>query len=73
MASAGFDPREAPNMFAKLDEKSGNNEWVQYVSTHPSGKRRAKLLSEASTMGEAVKIYEQKMRGNEEIKWFSQQ
>ncbi|KAJ0713964.1 putative peptidase M48 [Helianthus annuus] len=53
MASAGYDPRGAPKVYKKLGQKALDD----YVSTHPSGKTRCKLLSEASLMQEAISIY----------------
>ncbi|CAI9300162.1 unnamed protein product [Lactuca saligna] len=49
MASAGYDPRVAPKVFEKLGQVSGDSALRDYLSTHPSGKRRSKLLSEEIT------------------------
>ncbi|KAL7590039.1 uncharacterized protein LOC111904027 [Lactuca sativa] len=65
MASAGYDPRVAPKVFEKLGQVSGDSALRDYLSTHPSGKRRSKLLSEASVMQEAVAIYREAMAGRE--------
>ncbi|CAI9300163.1 unnamed protein product [Lactuca saligna] len=57
MASAGYDPRVAPKVFEKLGQVSGDSALRDYLSTHPSGKRRSKLLSEASVIyREAMEI-----------------
>lgn len=65
MASAGYDPRVAPNVFQKLGEVSGDSALRDYLSTHPSGKKRAKLLAEAKVMEEALAIYRESMAGRE--------
>lgn len=57
MASAGFDPRVAPKVVEKLGQVASDSALPDYLSTHPSGKRRSKLLSEASVMQEALAIY----------------
>lgn len=64
MASAGYDRWVAPKVFEKLGQVSGDSSLRDYLSTHPSGKRR-KLLSEASVMHEAVAIYREAMAGRE--------
>ncbi|XP_024991038.1 mitochondrial metalloendopeptidase OMA1 isoform X2 [Cynara cardunculus var. scolymus] len=65
MASAGYDPRIAPKVFEKLGQVAGDSALRDYLSTHPSGKRRSKLLSEASVMQEAVGIYREAIAGRE--------
>lgn len=65
MASAGYDPRVAPKVFEKLGQVSGDSALRDYLSTHPSGKRRSKLLSEANVMQEAVAIYREVIAGRE--------
>ncbi|KAI7737293.1 hypothetical protein M8C21_020725 [Ambrosia artemisiifolia] len=65
MASAGYDPRVAPKVFEKLGQVSGDSALRDYLSTHPSGKRRSKLLSEASVMQEAISIYREAIAGRE--------
>lgn len=65
MASAGYDPRVAPKVFEKLGQVSGDSTLRDYLSTHPSGKRRSKLLSEASVMQEALSIYREAVAGRE--------
>ncbi|XP_071732680.1 mitochondrial metalloendopeptidase OMA1-like [Rutidosis leptorrhynchoides] len=57
MASAGYDPRVAPKVFEKLGKIAGDSALQNYLSTHPSGKKRSKLLSEAKVMQEAVSFY----------------
>ncbi|PWA92097.1 Peptidase M48 [Artemisia annua] len=65
MASAGYDPRVAPKVFEKLGEVSGDSAMQNYLSTHPSGKERSKLLSEANVMQEALSIYREAVAGRE--------
>lgn len=57
MASAGYDPRIAPQVYEKLGKISGESGLRDYLSTHPSGKKRAQLLARAHIMEEAVSIY----------------
>ncbi|CAH9139753.1 unnamed protein product [Cuscuta epithymum] len=57
MASAGFDPRVAPKVYEKLGKISGDSALQDYLSTHPSGKKRAESLSRAGVMDEALNIY----------------
>ncbi|KAG6410851.1 hypothetical protein SASPL_128922 [Salvia splendens] len=49
-ASAGYDPRVAPQVYDKLEQVGGSSKLQDYLATHPSGKKRAKLLSEAKVM-----------------------
>ncbi|KAM3195855.1 hypothetical protein ACQJBY_071817 [Aegilops geniculata] len=51
MAAAGFDPHIAPMVL----EKQGNDIY------HPSGKKRARLLSRAKVMDEALELYREVM------------
>ena len=52
MAAAGFDPHIAPKTVEKL---AGNDIY------HPSGKKRAQLLSKANIMDEALELYREVM------------
>ncbi|XP_076894837.1 mitochondrial metalloendopeptidase OMA1-like [Bidens hawaiensis] len=63
MASAGYDPRVAPNVFEKLGQASGA--FGDCLFTHSCGKERSKLLDEASVMEEAVSIYREAIAGRE--------
>jgi metalloendopeptidase OMA1, mitochondrial len=58
LASAGYDPRLAPTVYEKFDKLDGDSTNKDYLSTHPSGKKRAELLSQAQAMEEALTIYE---------------
>ena len=63
MASAGYDPRVAPKVYEKLGKVTGDSALRDYLSTHPSGKKRAQLLARAHVMEEALAIYRQVMAG----------
>ncbi|KMS98943.1 hypothetical protein BVRB_3g067440 [Beta vulgaris subsp. vulgaris] len=65
MASAGYDPRIAPQVYEKLGKISGESSSLkEYLSTHPSGKKRAQLLARAHIMKEAVDIYREIVAGH---------
>lgn len=63
MASAGYDPRIAPRVYEKLGKLTGDSALRDYLSTHPSGKRRAQLLAQAQVMEEALHIYRDRIAG----------
>ncbi|CAL5343907.1 unnamed protein product [Camellia sinensis] len=63
MSSAGYDPRVAPKVYEKLGMITGNSKLRDYLSTHPSGKKRAVLLSQAKVMEEAMAIYREAILG----------
>ncbi|GLT76748.1 hypothetical protein SLA2020_483880 [Shorea laevis] len=63
IASAGFDPRVAPSVYEKLGKISGDSTLRDYLSTHPSGKKRAQLLAQAKVMEEALMIYREARAG----------
>lgn len=46
MAKAGFDPRQAPELWKKMREASGGKTPPEFLSTHPSPSTRIKKLSE---------------------------
>ncbi|XP_076889236.1 mitochondrial metalloendopeptidase OMA1-like [Bidens hawaiensis] len=60
MAAAGYDPRVAPKVFEKMDpvSKPGDSAFENYISTHPWGVTRSKVLSDANVMQRAIAIYE---------------
>lgn len=64
MAAAGYDPRVAPKMFEKLGQIAGDSSLQDYLSTHPSGKTRAKLLAQSKVMEEALAIYRERLLGH---------
>ncbi|KAM5557176.1 mitochondrial metalloendopeptidase OMA1-like [Rosa sericea] len=58
IASAGYDPRVAPTVYEKLGKLSGGDSALRdYLTTHPSGKKRAEMLARANIMEEALTIY----------------
>ncbi|KAL5081063.1 hypothetical protein RYX36_009484 [Vicia faba] len=57
VASAGYDPRVAPKVYEKLGKVTGESSLRDYLSTHPSGKKRAELLAQAQVMEEALTMY----------------
>ncbi|CAK9135196.1 unnamed protein product [Ilex paraguariensis] len=63
MASAGYDPRVAPKVYEKLGKITGETALRDYLSTHPSGKKRAQLLARAQVMEEALAIYRETRAG----------
>lgn len=63
LASAGYDPRVAPRVYEKLGQITGDSALRDYLSTHPSSKKRAKLLTQAQVMEEALEIYRDSMAG----------
>ncbi|OMP09763.1 Peptidase M48 [Corchorus olitorius] len=74
MASAGYDPQVAPNLyqnqFPLMFPGIGPNVyeyldyWFSFALTHHSGKKRAKLLKEPRTMELAKQVYEDAKAGN---------
>ncbi|GFP84751.1 mitochondrial metalloendopeptidase oma1 [Phtheirospermum japonicum] len=62
-ASAGYDPRVAPKVYEKLGRLRGRSANDDYLSTHPSGYKRAQKLSQAKVMEEALSIYRQSTEG----------
>ncbi|KAL0925810.1 hypothetical protein M5K25_004180 [Dendrobium thyrsiflorum] len=64
VASAGFDPRVAPRVYEKLGQITGDSALRDYLSTHPSSKRRAQILSQAEVMNEALALYRETIAGH---------
>lgn len=64
MACAGYNPRIAPSVYKKLGQITGDSELQNYLSTHPSSKKRAQLLSQATVMEEAVAIHDEAIAGH---------
>lgn len=62
-AAAGYDPRVAPAVYEKLGKITGDSALRDYLSTHPSSKKRAQLLSQAKVMDEALAIYRETVAG----------
>lgn len=63
VASGGFDPRVAPTVYEKLGKVTGDSVMRDYLSTHPSGQKRAKLLAQAEVMKEAMNVYREVRAG----------
>lgn len=63
MAAAGYDPTYAPAFYEKMGKLGKQPEYLQYVNTHPSGRKRAEALQDSNTMQEAVRIYSDKIAG----------
>lgn len=58
MAKAGYDPREAPRFWERMQSKEdGAGRQPEFLSTHPHPDTRIKKLNQH--MDEAVKIYQQ--------------
>lgn len=56
MAMAGYDPREAPEFWKRMQQKSGGGAPPEFLSTHPSHETRIKNLNK--WMPEAMKYYQ---------------
>ncbi|KAH7670741.1 Peptidase M48 domain-containing protein [Dioscorea alata] len=63
MASAGYDPHVAPSVYEKLGQIKKKSR-PHYISTHPSPKERAELLSQAEVMEEARSVYADAVSGH---------
>ena len=63
LGAAGYDPRVAPTVYQKLGKISGDSALNNYLSTHPSSKKRAQLLSQAKVMEEALELYREASAG----------
>ncbi|KAI3923872.1 hypothetical protein MKW92_011736 [Papaver armeniacum] len=65
LSSARYDPRMAPQLYEKLGEFSGESplDDDDSLATHPSGIKRAQVLSRAEVMGEALSIYKESRSG----------
>lgn len=55
MSMAGYDPREAPLFWERMDAKSGGGAPPEFMSTHPAHSTRIKDLNEQ--IPEALKYY----------------
>jgi predicted Zn-dependent protease len=60
MAKAGYDPREAPDFWQRMQAKEQGPRPPEFLSTHPHPDSRIKKLN--SYMDEAVKVYQQNSR-----------
>ncbi|AHM58993.1 peptidase m48 ste24p [Flammeovirgaceae bacterium 311] len=57
MARAGYDPRQAPQFWERMQAKSGGGGTPVFLSTHPHPETRIKQLNQ--WMPEALKAYQQ--------------
>lgn len=57
MAKAGYDPREAPRFWQRMQEKAGGPRPPEFLSTHPAPETRIRQLNKY--MDEAVAVYQQ--------------
>lgn len=57
MAKAGFDPRQAPELWVNMGKASGGKAPPEFMSTHPSNETRINDLN--ARMGTAMPLYEQ--------------
>lgn len=55
MAMAGYDPREAPRFWKRMNDRSGGSQPPEFMSTHPSHETRIEDLN--NFMPEALKYY----------------
>ncbi|KAG0489171.1 hypothetical protein HPP92_007982 [Vanilla planifolia] len=70
IASAKYDPRVAPGVYEKLGQITGDSSLRDYLSTHPSSKKRAQLLSQAKVMEEALSLYRETVAGRHGVSGF---
>ncbi|MEQ9262810.1 MAG: M48 family metallopeptidase [Owenweeksia sp.] len=56
MAMAGYDPREAPKFWQRMEARSGGGQPPEFLSTHPSHTTRINNLNK--WMPEALKYYQ---------------
>ncbi|WP_017731648.1 M48 family metallopeptidase [Nafulsella turpanensis] len=57
MAKAGYDPREAPRFWQRMQAKAGGSRPPEFLSTHPNPETRINQLNKY--MDEAVAVYQQ--------------
>nr|MBI1231152.1 M48 family metalloprotease [Cytophagales bacterium] len=60
MSIAGYDPREAPDFWERMNATSGGNAPPEFLSTHPGPTRRIERLQEQ--MPDALAYYEKNKR-----------
>jgi metalloendopeptidase OMA1, mitochondrial len=65
MASARFDPRVAPTCTRNWGRYiTGDSALHNYLSSHPSSKKIAEILSRAEVMEEALELYRERVAGH---------
>ena len=57
MARAGYDPRNAPNLWRKMQKVSGGTQGLAFLSTHPTGDDRIAAMED--TIPKVVALYEE--------------
>ena len=57
LAAAGFDPHLAIEVEEKLGKITGDSELQNYMSTHPSSKKRVHCLLQDKVLKEAMELY----------------
>ncbi|KAK4770304.1 hypothetical protein SAY87_030836 [Trapa incisa] len=60
-----YDPQIASTVYERLGKVTGDSALKDYLSTHPSGKKRAELLAQAKVMEEAVAIHREVRTGRD--------
>ncbi|KQK02038.1 hypothetical protein BRADI_3g59988v3 [Brachypodium distachyon] len=70
LAAAGYDPRDAPAFYEKLGKTGGGKDWADFLSTHPSSKKRAQNLSQDKVMDKAMELYREVVAGRESKGFF---
>ncbi|WP_310734624.1 M48 family metallopeptidase [Azohydromonas caseinilytica] len=61
MARAGYDPRQAPQVWRKMQRLSGGQEPVQFFSTHPNSANRIRQLE--ANVPKVLPLYEARAAG----------
>lgn len=75
MASAAYDPREAPKVHELLedDDESSDSKFKfihDLFSTHPSGKKRVAALSKPKVMEEAMTIFSKAIKATRYLRFY---
>ena len=65
LAAAGFDPHLAIEVEEKLGKITGDSELQNYMSTHPSSKKRVHCLLQDKVLKEAMELYRENGPGKE--------
>ena len=62
MARAGYDPRNAANVWVKMEKYSSGKQNMAFLSTHPQGEDRISLLE--SKVPSVMPLYEEAIASN---------
>ncbi len=57
MARAGYDPRNAPKLWEKMQKVSGGDQGLAFLSTHPTGDNRIATMQD--TIPKVLPLYEE--------------